>query len=587
MSVHRALHSLSALGVLLACALLVAMPTASAKEGSRYRAPATGKLGVIATESPAAARVGRRVLERGGNAIDAAVSTAFVLNAARPQSCGIGGGGFLVYRGADGRTAALDFREKAPSRFTPDVFKRTGLHETFTGHLAVGVPGTVAGLNAALRRYGTIGLSEAIRPAQTLARRGVRVSPSLAKASADNAERLALFSAAKRQFLPGGKPLEAGALLRQPDLARTLGLIRRDGPKAFYRGEIARRIVADMNATRRQPIAGDAARLIRRDLARYQAKWRRPLIGSYRGRRIVTMPPPTSGGVAILQMLNVLEGLGLRKAGKSSADSLHSIIEAQKLAFADRGEYVADPDFVKVPTRRLISKSYAARRRALIDPARAGSYKPGLGDRAQIAGAEKRGEGTTTHLSVIDRAGNAVALTCTIEQEFGSAVVAPGTGFLLNNEMTDFGEPGSANQPQAGKRPRSSMAPLIAVQNGRPIAVVGGAGGSRIIMGVLFAALNRIEFGRDLAHAIDDERLDARGVPMGDPILVEGARLAAGVLADLRARGHVFEDEGEYAERPRVQAVGFAGRRGKQKLAVSDSRTDFASLAERPRHRRR
>jgi len=572
---------------LLACALATGASTASAAQGSRFRAPVTSTLGVVATESPAAARVGRAVLERGGNAVDAAVAATFAIGVARPQSCGIGGGGFMVYRSADGRAAALDFRETAPARFRPSTLQGEGLHEDFTGHLTVGVPGTVAGMDAALRRFGTISLSRALAPAERLARRGFRVPASLSAAMAENAPRLRLFPAAARQYLVNTRrPYRAGSRLRQPRLAATLRVIARGGPAAFYRGRIARLVVADMERTRRSPIEGDAALLALRDLARYRAKWRRPLRGSFRGQGILAMPPPTSGGIAVIQMLNVLEGYNLRRLGLSSAASLHRIIEAQKLAFADRGEYVADPDFVRVPTARLISTRYAARRRALIDPARAGSYEPGLGPFRGAAGArdDTKREGTTTHLSVIDAEGNAVALTCTIEQEFGSAVVAPRTGFLLNNELTDFGDPGTANQARAGKRPRSSMSPTIAVSNGRPLVVTGGAGGSRIIMGAMLAVLNRIEFGLDLARAVDAERVDAQAAPEG-PILIEEARLAAGVLADLQARGHVFAGEGEYAERPRVQAAGYAKPRGERRLAVSDPRTDAGSLAQRRRQR--
>jgi len=571
-----------------ACAAVTGASTSTAAEGSRFRPASTGSLGVVATESPAAARVGRSVLERGGNAVDAAVATTLALGVARPQSCGIGGGGFMVFRRADGLAAALDFRETAPARFRPATLQGEGLHEDFTGHLTVGVPGTVAGMDAALRRFGTISLGRAVAPAERLARGGFRVPASLSAAMADNAERLKLFPAAARQYLVNGStPYGAGSKLRQPRLAATLRSIARGGPSAFYRGRTARLIVSDMQRTRSRPMAGDAALLTKQDLARYRAKWRRPLRGTFRGQGIVAMPPPTSGGIAVIQMLNVLEGFNLRRVGISSAASLHRIIEAQKLAFADRGEYVADPDFVKVPTARLISPQYAGRRRALIEPTRAGSYEPGLG---AFGGppASKRAEldhdGTTTHLSVIDSAGNAVALTCTIEQEFGSAVVAPRTGFLLNNEMTDFGDPGTANEARGGKRPRSSMSPTIAVSNGRPLVVTGGAGGSRIIMGALFAVLNRIEFGLDLAHAVDAERLDAQAAPAA-PILVEESRLAPGVLADLQGRGHTFTPEGEYAERPRVQAAGFAKPKGERKLAVSDPRTEAGSLAQRRRRR--
>jgi len=445
----------------------------------------------------------------------------------------------------------------------------------------VGVPGTLAGMQSALRRYGTRSLAETIRPAERLAQRGFEVPQSLSEAMAANAERLKLFPAAARQFLRGGQPYPAGATLRQPDLADTLRTIRKHGPRAFYEGSIARKVDAEMDRTRAKPIPGDSALLTAADLRRYEAKWREPLVGTFRGRRLVAMPPPTSGGIAVLEMLNILETFDNKASGQSSADTLHRIIEAQKLAFADRGEYVADPDFVRQPTRTLTSKQYAARRAAQIDPARANPEpEPGLGPRATVANGPENPAGTTTHLSVIDAWGNSVALTCTIEQEFGSAVVAPGTGFLLNNEMTDFGAPGSANEPRAFKRPRSSMAPIIASEAGRPIAATGAAGGSRIIMGSLFTVFNRIEYGLPLNEAVDAERVDANEFP-AKGIKVEDTRLAPGVLDSLRARGHTLDLLGEYDTRPRVQAAGYRGDSGRAKDAVSDSRTDDGSLAER------
>jgi gamma-glutamyltranspeptidase/glutathione hydrolase len=576
----RPLSAIAAVLAVLALSVATGLSAAEAKPGSKLRPPASGQLGVVATESPAAAQVGRSVLEGGGNAVDAAAATVFALNVARPQSCGIGGGGFMVYRSAKGTPAALDFRETAPARFSPNTLTPDGLHKDFTGHLTVGVPGTLAGMQAALRRYGTRSLAQSIRPAERLAKRGFKVPLSLSTAMEENADRLKLFPTAARQFLRAGKPYPAGSTLRQPELAQTLGVIRKHGTKAFYRGSIARKVDAEMDRTRAKPIKGDAALLTAGDLRRYQAKWRTPLVGFFRGRKLVAMPPPTSGGIAVLEMLNILENYDNKGSGQSSADTLHRIIEAQKLAFADRGEYVADPDFVRQPTRTLISKQYASRRAALIDPAKSNTPQPGLGPRAAATNGAENPAGTTTHLSVIDASGSSVSLTCTIEQEFGSAVVAPGTGFLLNNEMTDFGKPGSANEPRAGKRPRSSMAPIIASEAGRPIDVTGGAGGSRIIMGSLFSVFNRVEYGLPLNQAVDAERVDANEFPEKG-IKVEAARLAPGVVASLQARGHKLDLLGEYDTRPRVQAAGYRSLKGRTKDAVSDSRTDRGSLAQR------
>ena len=560
-------------------------PVADARVGSQFRAAATGPYGVVASESPAASRVGRAVLEAGGNAADAAAATVFAIGVARPQSCGIGGGGFALYRSASGRARALDFRETAPAAFRRDTLRTPGLHQPredpravqLTGHLTVGVPGTVAGMDALLARYGTISLAQAIAPAEVLARRGFRVPRSLSKAMEENAQRLRLFPASRAIYLPGDRPHAPGTVLRQPELGATLRQIMRRGPSAFYGGEIARAVVRDMRAPR--PETRDAGLLTVRDFAAYRAKWRDPVQGTYRGRRVIGMPPPTSGGIAIIQMLNVLQGFDLGAVAPGSADALHLMAEAQKIAFADRGAYVADPDFVPVNTPSLISTVYADTRRAEIDGNRAKTYGPGLGP-------PTRPNESTTHVSVIDRTGAAVAVTCTIEQEFGSGVVAPGTGFLLNNELTDFGAPGTANEPGPGKRPRSSMAPTIVVApDGRPELVVGGAGGARIVMGVLQQIVNRVDFGYDVDVALDAERIDA-AAGAGGRLEIEDFRIAPQALAELERRGHRLTRLGQYAVRPRINAASMAPPRSRfddtpRFEAAADPRTDDGALAAR------
>jgi gamma-glutamyltranspeptidase/glutathione hydrolase len=540
----------------------------------------------VATESPLASRVGRDVLEHGGNAVDAAVATVFAMGVARPQSCGVGGGGFAVYRSPDGGVSSADFREAAPETFTSDTLQPDGLHKDFTGHLTVGVPGTVAGMDLLLRRFGTWRLADTIAPAARAAREGVRVLPSLSQSMEDNADRLKLFPAAAAQYLRGGSAYPPGSILRQPDLARTLELIARRGPRAFYRGEIARRVIADMATAHSRE--GDDARMQLSDFAAYRAKLRRPLVARYRGHTIVSVPPPSSGGTTLIELLNILSGYDLAALGPSSADELHLVAEAQKLAWADRNKYVADPDQVDVPTAGLISPSYAAERRALIDPAHAQTYEPGnppgapgSAPGAGATQADARPQSSTTHISVIDSRGGAIALTCTIEQEFGSAVVAPGTGFLLNNELTDFGDPGTANEPAPFKRPRSSMAPTIVLKGNTPVLVTGAAGGARIIMGVADTVLGVVDFGYDIAHAVDAERTDD---PTGT-MTIEDARIDGSVLAELTARGHVLNRVGEYDIRPRVQAAG-VDPRTRIRSAVSDPRTDYAALAQRRRGRR-
>jgi gamma-glutamyltranspeptidase/glutathione hydrolase len=571
---------------LLATAVYAALALAPAgaatePQGSQYHAPVTSPWGVIATESPAAARVGRRVLEQGGNAVDAAAATVFALTAARPQSCGVGGGGFMVYRGADGSVDSLDFRETAPRAWRPDTLQHPGLHTVYTGHLTNGVPGVVAGMAAALRRYGTLPLSRVVAPAEQLAREGVIVREPLADAMAANIARIKLFPATARLYLKAGELYREGDVLRNPQLAASLDLIRRDGPRAFYSGPIAQKIVADQKST--ASTYHDAGLMTLADLKAYHAVWRDPVRGTYRGFGITGAPPPTSGGIATIEMLNILEGYHLGRLGPETAPTLHLLAEAQKLAWADRNEYVADPGFVPQPTRTLISKAFAAQRRALIEPdTAAASYPPGPVPTAATAkaGTDEHAGANTTSVSVIDQRGNAVALTCTIEQEFGSAVVAPGTGFLLNNELTDFGAPGTANQPNGGKRPRSSIDPVIVSRAGRPFEVIGGAGGARIIEGVTLGIVQHVDFRRDLAQSLDAPRLDAPGV---EPVTIENGRIPPGALAGLIDRGHKLTLAGEYDKAPRVQVAGIASRG--RRVAVSDPRSDFGSYAQRHRAR--
>jgi len=337
-----------------------------------------------------------------------------------------------VYRSASGATRTLDFRETAPAAYTPNTLDPPGLHETFTGHLPVGVPGTVAGMDAALTRYGTRSLADVIAPAERLAENGFRVPTSLSGAMAQNAARLRLFPAAAAQFLKAGLPYAPGDTLVQPALAGTLRRLTHGGPAAFYGGTIGRRIAADMSAPRP---TNDPGLLTLADLRGYRVSWRAPVTGTYRGRDIVTMGPPTSGGVAIVEMLNLLERFDLRAKGMSSADAIHLVAEAQRIAWADRNAYLADPGFVPQPTAYLTSRGYADARAPEIALERTRPHAPGRlpAAAARAAGAETNPGGSTTQVSIIDARGAAVALTCTNEQELGSAVVAAGTGVLLNN----------------------------------------------------------------------------------------------------------------------------------------------------------
>ena len=565
--------------LVLVCSALVALTPAgpaSAREGTRLPVGVEGRLGVVATESPAASRAARQVLEDGGNAIDAAAAATFAISVARPQSCGLGGGGFLVYRSASGATRTLDFRETAPAAYTPNTLDPPGLHKTFTGHLPVGVPGTVAGMDAALQRYGTRSLAETIVPALELARDGFRVPTALSGAMAQNAARLRLFPAAAAQFLKAGQPYAPGDTLVQPALAVTLRRLMRGGPTVFYGGTIGRDIVTDMSRARP---TNDPGLLTLADLRGYKVSWRAPVTGTYRGRDVVTMGPPTSGGVAIVEMLNFLERFDLRGKGMSSADAIHLVAEAQRIAWADRNAYLADPGFVPQPTEYLTSRGYADSRAAEIALERTRPHAPGPlpAASARAGGSETNPGGSTTQVSIIDARGAAVALTCTIEQEFGSAVVAPGTGILLNHELTDFSAAGTANEPRAGKRPRSSMSPTIVVEDGRPILVTGGAGGSRIIMGALETIIDRVDFGLTLPQTVDAERFDTQGT---STLEIEDGRVDPAALASLQARGWTLTRLGEYGVRPRIQLAGIEPRSGRR-AAVSDARSDRAALRQR------
>jgi gamma-glutamyltranspeptidase/glutathione hydrolase len=570
------------LAVAALCFAIAMVPAgAGAIQGSRYHEGVSGTAGVVATESPAAARAGRAVLARGGNAIDAAVTTVFALNAARPQSCGIGGGGYMLYRSPDGKVRALDYREIAPAAFRNDTLVPPGLHKTFTGHLTVGVPGTLAGMASALSRFGTISLADAMAPAERLAENGVHVTTSLSGAMARRAKDIRLFRAAAGIYLRNGAPYAPGDLLVNKDLARTFRVIMRDGIGAFYGGPIAREIVRDMRAPRDSGTT-DAGLLTVKDFKAYKPLWRTALHGTYRGRDVYAVPPSSSGGTTMLEMLNILEGYDLRAMGEGSAQAITAIGEAQKIAWADRGAYTADPAFDRQPEAQLLSKDYAAQRRAEINLNKAGTFSPGsfpAGPTALGAGADFNPHGSTTHVDVVDAKGGAVSVTCTIEQEFGSAVVAPGTGLLLNNELTDFSAPGTANEAQPGKRPRSSINPTIVVQSGKPVLVAGAAGGSTIIMGPTLAVIDTVDFGMTLPQAVDAERFDDQGT---NKLMIEDARIAPGVLSQLTSEGYTLTRQGEYGVVPRMQLAGLAPGPAGLATAVSDSRSDRGSLAVPP-----
>ena len=545
--------------------------------GSRYQPELSSRWGAVASGSPDASAAGISVLAAGGNAVDAAVATVFAVGVAAQESCGLGGGGFFLYRGADGRSAALDFRETAPAALPAD-FETAPRRFRGTGHQVVGVPGTVAGMAEAAERFGTWPLPRLLRPAIDLAERGMRLNPFQIDVIRAERDRLAGYDEARRLYLDDGAvpaPYPVGHERPQRDLARTLRILAADGPQAFYRGRIADAIVADMQRSHDPALpAGERGVMTAGDLAAYRPVWREPLHGRYHGRTVLAMPPPTAGGIVVLELLNLLEGfpLGHDRAWRhSSANHLHLMAEAKKIAAADRNAYVADPAYVDVPADRLVSKDYADSRRADIDMEKAKDQPPGRfpGFTPRPPGGNRTAGTSTHHISVVDAAGNAVAVTCTVEQRYGSAVVVPGTGILLNTEMTDFDEPGSANEVQPGKRPRSNISPVIVVDHGRPAFVLGAPGGPRIPMGVATVISNLIDFGMEPALAVDAARLDAEQCCT---VQLEAARSPGRERAALVRRGHTIVDRKQYDPQfvPLVQLTGI--RPDGRRFAVSDPR---------------
>ncbi len=483
-----------------------------------------------------ASQVGRAVLRAGGNAVDAAIATGFALAVTHPSGGNIGGGGFMVIRFPDGRATAIDFREKAPLAAYAEMFLDENGEYSNTihhnSHWAVGVPGTVAGFTKAHASYGSKPWEELVAPAVELAAEGIVLTQSLARGLASVVERYPHYQATVDALSDAGRPYAPGEVWRQPDLANTLERIKLHGHDGFYRGETARLIADEMRR------AGGL--ITEEDLAKYEAKERRPIRGTYRGYDIISMPPPSSGGVALVEMLNLLEGFDLRSMGHNSAEYIHHLVEAMRLAYQDRARLLADMDFVDVPIERLTSKAYAEELRGGIDGSMAGVSAP-----SDIELPYESEE--TTHYSVVDQNGMAVSVTYTIEQGFGSKIVVPGAGFLLNNEMGDFNErPGlTTNAGSIGTDPNlarpeqrmlSSMTPSIVAKDGKLVAVVGSPGGRTIINSVMQVILNVIEFDMNIQEAVDARRLHHQWLP--DVISIEGGGITAGTLSRLRAMGH-------------------------------------------------
>jgi gamma-glutamyltranspeptidase / glutathione hydrolase len=509
--------------------------------GNDIISPVVAKHGMVASDQALATQVGVDILKRGGNAVDAAVAVGFALAVVKPNAGNIGGGGFmLIHDAKSSKDIAIDFRETAPALASVNMYLDANgnviPNKSLLTHQAVGVPGTIAGLDLALRKYGTMRLSKLIAPAIKLAQRGFTVSPQLADTLASQREHLAPWTASRTIFFKGNRPLEAGETLVQKDLARSLQLIAIKGANEFYRGSIAKKIVAEMRQ-HQGLISMD-------DLANYKAIEREPVRGSYRGYDIISMPPPSSGGAHIVQMLNILERYPLKEQGSNSAQTLHQMAEAMKLAYADRSEYLGDPDFVNIPLKGITSRAYADELAKKILPDQSTpSAQIKAGKPAQYESDQ------TTQYTVADAAGNLVSTTYTLNFHFGSGIVASGTGIVLNDEMDDFsakpGVPnvfglvsGTANAIAAGKRPLSSMSPTFVLKDGKPFLATGSPGGSQIITSTLQIILNVIDHGMNVAEATTTPRIHHQWLP--DVLRVERG-ISADTLRILKQQGHTIK----------------------------------------------
>ena len=534
---------------------------------------ARGARGVVVSQEPHATAVGLQVLQNGGNAVDAAVATALALAVTHPQAGNLGGGGFFVIRMADGRTAAIDFREKAPKAAHADMYLKADgsvdADKAQFGATAAGVPGAPAGLLLALQKFGSKNLKDVVAPAIRLAREGFVVDQFLAGSLAEAKQDLGRFPSTRKVFFQDDAPLRQGDMLVQNDLADTLQRFADKGFDGFYRGRTAELMQAQMER--------DGGFVTAADMAAYEAKERPVLRGSYRGHEVLTMPPPSSGGVCMLQMLAMLEGHDLKALGYGSSASIHLLVEVMRRAYADRSRWLGDPDFYAVPQDGLLAKEYATSRLADFDASKKGPVQPGL-----PAGGKESDD--TTHFSVVDAAGNAVTCTTTINSTFGACCVVDGAGFLLNNEMDDFsakpGVPnqfglvgGKANAIAPGKRMLSSMTPTIVLKDGQLRLVVGAPGGGRIITGVMQTILNVLDHGMTLELAVRAPRVHHQWLP--DEIAWEPMALSPDTRALLLQKGHVF------AERPRGIAQVFAVelRADGTRVGVADPRSGGSALA--------
>lgn len=528
-----------------ALALALAFSVTAPQALAEYPRPVRAERGMVASVDAIASQIGVDIMREGGNAVDAAVAVGLALAVTWPSAGNLGGGGFMMIRLPDGTTEVIDYRERAPLAATSDMYlddEGEVVEDASTvGALAAGVPGTVAGLAMALERHGTLSWEQVIEPARRLAEEGFPVSWHFARTLDDekNAKLLSRFEETRRIFLNNGDPVDTGEIFRQPDLASTLARLKEQGPREFYEGRTAELIVAEMDRS------GGIITL--EDLKRYEPTLREPLRGSYRGYEILSMPPPSSGGAILLEMLHVLEPFDLEALGHNSAAYLHLLVETMKRAFADRAEHMGDIDFVDVPLDWVLSAERAAEIRSSIDLERAtpsSAVRPGQPVRVEPK--------STTHFTVVDEAGAMVSNTYTINETFGSGLTVTGAGFLLNNEMDDFtakvGVPnlygliqGEVNAIEPSKRPLSSMTPTIVLKNGKPFLGVGSPGGPRIINAVLQVILNVIDHGMNVQEAVSAPRFHHQWLP--DEIRWEQGGLNPDTRRLMEEMGHVFHEK--------------------------------------------
>lgn len=499
------------------------------------RQPVHARNGMVVAMQSEAADVGVQVLKAGGNAVDAAVAVGFALTVTHPFAGALGGGGYMLIRLADGRTTFIDFREKAPEKASHDMYLDTSgklTRDSIEGWRSSGVPGTARGLELAQSHYGKLKWSDDMAPAIELASKGFPVSYALSE-SLKNSRSLAKSDESKRIFQKDGAYFEMGDVLTQPDLAQTLTRISKGGADEFYEGETAKILAAQMEK--------NGGLITLSDLKNYTAVERKPLTGNYKNYTIITAPPSSSGGIVLLEMLGMLDGSGYDKGGFGAASTIHYMAEVMRRAYADRNTYIGDPDFVKVPVEGLLDPAYIAKRRATIDPDHA-TPSSEVGPGHPVGGESDQ----TTHFSVVDSEGNAVAVTYTLNGGFGNGITVPGLGMLLNNEMDDFsskpGEPnlfglvqGEVNAIQPFKRPVSSMTPTIILRDGKLFMTAGAPGGSRISTAVMQVILNVVDFGMNVQDAVDAPRIHHQWLP--DKLSLEGG-ISPDTVAILKAQGY-------------------------------------------------